>query len=85
MITQHTKNYTIRSKTGWTRVDSKGNFAKDATGRDIGWWVGYVEHKKNVYFFATRLTKPCMVGNSRFGDCRKEITKTVLKQLGAIE
>jgi beta-lactamase class D len=85
MVTEQTKNYTIRSKTGWTRVDGDGNFAADSTGKDIGWWVGYVERTENVYFFATRLVKKRSFINTKFGACRKEITKHVLKQIKAIE
>jgi len=75
MITEKSKNYIIRSKTGWTR----------ANGNDIGWWVGYVERKDNVYFFATRLTKKHSTINPDFGSCRKDVTKNILKQLQAFE
>ncbi|WDF57176.1 alpha/beta fold hydrolase [Mucilaginibacter sp. KACC 22063] len=74
MITEKTLNYTIRSKTGWTKT---GN-------RDLGWWVGYVECKDNVFFFATRLIKPRAGVNSNFGNARKEITKNILRQLRAL-
>ena len=85
MITERTPNYTIRSKTGWTRVNDKGNYAPLPTGQDIGWWLGYIERKDNVYFFATRITKKRSVANPNFGDCRKDITKKILRQLKAIE
>ena len=75
MVTDKTDNYTIRSKTGWTRIE----------GNDIGWWVGYVERKDTVYFFATRLIKSRADLNSNFAQCRKTITKAVLRQLNAIE
>ena len=75
MITEKTRSYIIRSKTGWTR----------ANGKDIGWWVGYVERKDNLYFFATRLTKKRSEVNPDFGSCRKEITKEILKQIQALE
>jgi len=75
MITEKTDTYTIRSKTGWTR----------ANGNDIGWWVGYVERKDNVYFFATRLVKKRNEVNPNFGSCRKDITKMILKNLKALE
>ena len=41
MLDSKTDNYQIYGKTGW--VD------------DIGWYVGYVETKKGVWLFATRL------------------------------
>lgn len=75
MITEKTDNYSIRSKTGWTRV----------LGNDIGWWVGYVERKDNVYFFATRIIKKRSTVNKNFGQCRKDITKNILRQMKAIE
>lgn len=51
-----------RSKTGWTRTDN----------RDLGWWVGYVQRKDDVYFFATRLIKPRAEVNPNFGNSRKD-------------
>jgi beta-lactamase class D len=71
MITETNAQYTLRSKTGWTRAD----------GNDAGWWVGYVERKDNVYFFATRLIKKRSDRNPGFGDCRKSITKDILNRL----
>lgn len=75
MITEQNSDSVIRSKTGWTRLD----------GKDIGWWVGYLESKQNLHFFATRLTKPRSTVNKNFGSCRKDITKNVLRQLGAFK
>lgn len=75
MKEEETNTYTLRAKTGWTRE----------SGKDTGWWVGYVERKDNVYFFATRLIKDRNSSNPNFGNCRKDITKTVLKQLKAFE
>jgi beta-lactamase class D len=74
MITEKTINHTLRSKTGWTRVE----------GLDIGWWVGYLETKENVYFFATRITKQLSIANPGFGECRKTITWEFLKQMDAL-
>ncbi|WP_206610123.1 hypothetical protein [Maribellus luteus] len=50
-----------------------------------GWWVGYVERSDNVYFFATRLEKDRETPNPDFGKCRKEITRTILRQLNVID
>jgi len=38
MIVEKTDKYTIRVKTGWTQ--------------DIGWYIGYIETKNKVWFFA---------------------------------
>lgn len=73
MITEQKAQYTIRSKTGWTRIE----------GKDIGWWTGYVEREGKAYFFATRLERP----RDNFGNwpCRKEITYKVLRELKIID
>lgn len=75
MITEQTDDYILRSKTGWTRMN----------GQDIGWWVGYVESKDNTYFFATRIVKPLKEVNKNFLNYRKEITKSILRAMRAIE
>ena len=75
MIVEQTEAYTIRAKTGWTRDG----------GKDTGWWVGYIEKEQEVYFFATRLIKDRAENKPQFGKCRKEITRTILRQLGMLE
>lgn len=75
MIVEQTSNFTLRAKTGWTRYG----------GKDTGWWVGYVEKKDNVYFFATRLIKDRGVPNKNFGKCRKNITIAILKQMNVLD
>lgn len=76
MISETTEEYTLRDKTGWTTKD----------GKDIGWWVGYVETKDNVYFFATRIIKPETDTENipKFLAARKEITIAILKEIGVI-
>ena len=75
MLAEQTDNYSIHAKTGWTRFN----------GMDVGWWVGYIETKDNVYFFATRVSKARSTPHPNFGSCRKEITKAVLKQMEIVE
>ena len=72
MIHEHNEHYILRSKTGWTRE----------SGMNTGWWVGYIENETNTYFFATRLLRKRSLDSGNFGNCRKEITKKVLKALG---
>lgn len=74
MITERNEQYTLRSKTGWTRPN----------GYDMGWWVGYVQRKDNVYFFATRIWKERKTVNKDFQRCRLGITRDILRQLKAI-
>lgn len=75
MVEEQTENYTLRAKTGWTRDD----------GKDTGWWIGYVERKENVWFFATRLVKDRDTVNPDFARCRKNITRIILRQMNIIE
>jgi beta-lactamase class D len=75
MITEQNEKYTIRAKTGWTRANSI----------NTGWWVGYLEIQKNVYFFATKLIQDRKYNRDDFGTCRKEITKKVFKDLNIME
>lgn len=45
MIVDRTPTYTLRAKTGWANTIQP----------NIGWFVGYVQQNKNVYFLATNL------------------------------
>jgi len=75
MVTGSTASHTLRSKTGWTRVN----------GKDIGWWVGYVERGGHTYFFATRISKKRPVANPGFAQCRKSITLNILRELKMLD
>ena len=74
MIREITPEYTIRSKTGWI-----GN-----TGANTGWYVGYVELKNNIYFFANYL-KDSDASDPNFAKARIEITNKILKSLKIIK
>jgi beta-lactamase class D len=70
MIVEENPQYTIRAKTGWaTRTDPQQ-----------GWYVGYVETKGQIWFFATNL-EIRKKGDDAF---RKEITMAVLKAKGIL-
>lgn len=71
MLTEIGSDYTVHGKTGWTRQD----------GMNIGWWIGYVERGKSVYFFATRIYQDRKEKNTDFGICRKRITEYVFDEL----
>lgn len=74
MIREETPEYILRAKTGWA----------DTPPKDIGWYIGYVQKKDNVYFFATRIYKPVDKDMPTFGENRIEITNRILKKLGII-
>ena len=67
MITDSTTNYIIHSKTGWSQ--------------DIGWNVGYVETKDNVWIFALNID---MEDFSK-GKLRKILTYDILKEQKIVE
>lgn len=71
MISDKSDLGTFRGKTGWTRKN----------GEDIGWYVGYLETNRNVYFFATRLTEKVYPENKDFAKCRVSITKQLLSKV----
>ncbi|MDR2269621.1 MAG: penicillin binding protein transpeptidase domain-containing protein [Sphingobacterium sp.] len=72
MLSEQQQGYNIRSKTGWTRQD----------GINTGWWIGYLTMNNNVYFFANRLLQNRKNNQLSFGNCRKDITLSILKDLG---
>src|SRR5690606_29993584 len=74
MVVEQKDDYILRAKTGWGWQH----------GIDVGWWVGYVENDDDVYFFATRLAKDRADKNPQFPKCRIDITKRVLKDIGAL-
>ncbi len=74
LVAERNNEYTISAKTGWTRESNI----------NTGWWVGYVESRKGVYFFATRLLQNRKFNSSNFGSCRKDITKSILKDLDIV-
>ena len=71
MIEEQTPVYTLRAKTGWA----------DTKPTHVGWYIGYVETKSNVYFFATRLYQPDAQQRDDFGAQRKLITRKILTDL----
>lgn len=75
MINEKNDSYVLRAKTGYSDVNTL----------DIGWFVGYVETKDNVYFFATRLWQDESNKNKDFLALRKTITLDVLKGLKFIK
>lgn len=60
MINKDTLDYVIRGKTGW---GGHGN-------KDVGWYVGYLETKGNVYYF----TNCVQVDSGRLSDVNRAIS-----------
>ncbi len=72
MVDEQTATYTLRAKTGW---------AVPKEAEHHGWYVGYVEGSKGVYFFATNLLTP----SSEVLPLRKSLTLEALKRKGILE
>jgi beta-lactamase class D len=71
MVVEQSPAYTLRAKTGWaTRVQPQ-----------IGWYVGYVETSKNVWFFATNIE----IQSEKDLPLRIKLTKAALQIKGIIE
>lgn len=70
MVREQTPAYTLRGKTGWLT----------SRNPEVGWFVGYLEQNKNVYFFATTLD----IRKPEDGPTRIEITRRSLKDLGLL-
>ena len=70
MVFEQTPDYVIRAKTGWVRQVTP----------EVGWFVGYLERNKNVYFFATNID----IRNPNDLAARIEITRRSLKDLGLL-
>jgi beta-lactamase class D/D-alanyl-D-alanine dipeptidase len=71
LIFEKTDKYILRAKTGWS----------NAFTPQVGWFVGYVEKGKEVYFFAAEID----IRNAEDAPKRVEITKNILKSLQVIE
>ncbi len=70
MIVEKTPHYTIRAKTGWAqRVKPQ-----------YGWYVGYVQTKDDVWFFATNIE----IRGKNDRRYRKKVTMEALKQKGIL-
>lgn len=71
MVVEKTPTFTIRAKTGWaTRVKPQ-----------TGWYVGYVETPKDVWFFATNM----VVRDEKDLPLRQQLTRAALQAKGIIE
>lgn len=66
MVFEQTPDYVLRAKTGLARVTP-----------EVGWFVGYLEQNKNVYFFATNI----YIRQPNDLAARIEITRRSLKEL----
>ncbi len=72
MIEEQAPDYTLRTKTGWGEQGEE----------NIGWYIGYLTTKDDIYFFATCIQKSRPDDN--FPKHRKTIAKKILSELGVL-
>jgi beta-lactamase class D len=70
MVFEQTPFYTLSSKTGWGMQNNK----------DIGWYVGYIQTKGNVYYFANCI-QTSDLNNTAFSRARIDITNQIFTDL----
>ncbi len=68
MVVEQTPDYTIRAKTGLSML---------GVTPEIGWYVGYLEKGKNVYFFAVNID----ILSTKDVPIRKELMRRCFKDL----
>jgi beta-lactamase class D len=73
MEVERTPTNVVRAKTGWAVLPE---------GRNVGWWVGWVERGTDVYFFASVIESPRNA--SSFGSARTDVPRAILRALGIL-
>lgn len=71
---EKTENYTLYAKTGWSSGENSKN----------GWFVGFVETKENVYYFATNVEPKGNRPKDEYYGARIEVTLSALKSLNIL-
>jgi beta-lactamase class D len=71
MVLERTGEYVLRGKTGWAARPEK----------ETGWFVGYLERGKDVYFFANCID----IRKDEDTRARVAITRQILQSLGLME
>ena len=71
MIITENDSMTIRGKTGWSNENSINN----------GWFVGYIERNKTLYYFATNIQPKPEVSLQTFAELRRTLTYEALEYI----
>ena len=75
MIIEDNNNYTLRGKTGWSIRNGNNN----------GWFVGYIETRNKIYFFASNVEPKDQFDMDMFQMIRKDLTFKAFEEMGIIE
>jgi beta-lactamase class D len=79
--TEIVKDILVLEKTPAYQLSAKTGGGPISAGKYIGWFVGYLETKDNVYFFATNIEG---ANFAEIRDKRIELTKQILTALGLL-
>lgn len=71
MVIKKSGDYQLSGKTGWSTQN----------GIDNGWYIGYIEKRKQLYYFATNIEPKPDFEMKNFAKIRKEITHAALRKL----
>jgi len=74
MVIEKDEKFKISGKTGWSIRNGNNN----------GWFVGYVESGRNVWFFATNITPNEDFNMNLFPKIRRQITYRAFQRLGIL-
>ena len=74
LLIDQKKEYTLSGKTGWAMRDGYNN----------GWFVGYIEKEKKLYYFATNVGPKEDFDMKKFPAIRAIVTKKALRTIGII-
>lgn len=75
MVAEKNPDYTLSAKTGWS----------GRAGKDNGWYVGFLETRGNVFFFAVNVFPDKGIETDKFLPARINAARAGLKALGAIK
>lgn len=75
MIIEDNNDYTLRGKTGWSIRNGNNN----------GWFVGYIETRNKIYFFASNVEPKDQFDMDMFSMIRKDVTFKAFEQMRIIE
>ncbi|WP_313386080.1 class D beta-lactamase [Chishuiella sp.] len=75
MIREQNNEYILSGKTGWGISDDE----------NIGWYVGYLEKDKNLYFFALNINSTTNTNMDNFAQIRIEAIKESFKILDILQ
>ncbi len=83
MLLETDSTYSLSGKTGWAVVNDEDVGGKISGKKNIGWFVGWVKKKDNVFVFALNIESP-QPAPDNFGEARRKITMQCLRDAGII-